>query len=97
MSDRIYSHRDLIVIVSMIHGSSKWCDLRKKHGTKSRSLGDGEHGSGGVEEDCTDYRSEEVYPLIDQARLLSQTPALPHSPTPHLPNSPAENAEANNA
>ena len=87
----------LRMIVTMIHGSSNWCDLKSKEGRKSGSLGDGERsslgdgesGSRGVREDLSDYRIEDELPLIDQARIFSHTPPLPDSQTPPLPDSPS--------
>jgi len=75
----------LRMIVAMIHGSSNWCDLTSKGRRKPGSEEKGESGSQGVREKRNDYRYEDEFPLIDQARLLSQTPDLPDSPSPNLP------------
>lgn len=69
-----YCEEILRMVVKMIHGSSSWCDLKRKR--------DRESGSRGVREQGGTYRTEESYVVIDQHKLLSLSPHLPDSPSP---------------
>ncbi len=68
-----YYEEILRMIVTMIHGSSNWCDLKSKPG--------GEIGSGEVRETCSEYHAADDNPIIDQETLLSLSPPLPDSPS----------------
>lgn len=70
-----YYEEILKMIVTMIHGSASWCDLR------TRGNGEGESGSLGVGEVGSEYRTFDENPIINQEALLSQSPPLPDSPS----------------